>query len=190
MLLIALASQAQSQMKITKDPDNNIGLFGIIQASYIKNYKASFRQIEPGSDKTTNLDTKNSNTYSLNMIVGYFILPKRLSLGMGFGLDGYHNPNANTAPLYGDLRFYLTSGRNIPYLYIDYGYLVKLGVDFHKGQVGRIGVGYKFFVSKKLCMTADVSFTAKSVSYTNDAVRPHNALNIKGIGFTLGFFLF
>jgi len=190
ILFMGAVSQAQEQKNMIIS-NRNTGLFGILQASYIKNYNAY--RIISGSDgvQKINLKTTGSNTYSLNAIFGYFVIPKRLSIGVGFGLDGYHNPDINTAPLYGDIRFYFTSERNIPYIYVDYGGLIQLGQEFHKGQVGRIGIGYKFFVSKKLCLVADVSFAAKSISYSNDPVlKSDDAVFIKGIGFTLGFLLF
>jgi hypothetical protein len=114
----------------------------------------------------------------------------RLSAGLGFGLDGYHNPDMNTAPLFGDVRFYFTSERSIPFVYVDYGGLVKLGEAFHKGQTARLGVGYKFFVTKKLCITADASVSSKYISFTNQAVNSRNAMYVKSIAFTVGFFLF
>lgn len=190
ILFMAAVSQAQELNNMITN-NKNTGLFGILQASYIKNYNA-YRVISgPDGVQKIDLETTGSNTYSLNVIFGYYVISRRLSVGVGFGLDGYHNPDINTAPLYGDIRFYFTSERNIPYIYIDYGGLVQLGQEFHKGQVARIGLGYKFFVSKKLCMVADVSFAAKSISYTNDPVlRSDDAVFIKGVGFTLGFQLF
>lgn len=190
-ILLAATVVCRAQTNVNKNGDKNTGLFGIIQGSYIKNFNAYEETNVQNTDVNTNLNTKLSNAYSLNLVVGYYVIPKRLSAGLGFGLDGYNNPNANTAPLYGDVRFYFTSERNIPYVYANYGGLLQLGQGFHKGQVARIGAGYKFFVSKKLCMTADVSFVAKSISYTNEPVlRSKDALFIKGVGFTLGFQLF
>ena len=192
VLFMAVVSQAQEPGNVTIN-NKNTGLFGILQVSYIKNYNA-YRIISgPDGVQKTDFETKGFHTYSLNVIFGYYVISKRLSVGAGFGLDGYHNPDINTAPLYGDVRFYFTSERNVPYIYIDYGGLVQLGqeLDFHKGQVARIGLGYKFFVSRKLCMMADVSFAPKSISFTNEPVsRSDDTFYVKGVGFTLGFLLF
>jgi len=190
-ILLAATVVSQAQTNICKKGDKNTGLFGLIQGSYIKNFHAYEETNIKNVDVNTQLNTKQSNAYSLNFIVVYYVIPKRLTAGLGFGLDGYNNPNANTAPLYGDVRFYFTSERNIPFVYVEYGGMLQLGKEFHKGQVARIGAGYRFFATKKLRMTADISFVAKSLSYTNEPVlRSKDALFIKGVGFTLGFQLF
>jgi hypothetical protein len=189
VMMMAAVVQAQNPENNVKDPDKNTGLFGVIQGSYIKNYSV-IRSISGQYSSDTELDASQSKALSLNVLMGYYVIPKRLSLGLGFGLDGYSNPGMNTAPLYGDLRFYMTSERNIPFVYLDYGGLVKFGETFHKGQLLKLGTGYKFFVSNKLCMTADIGFAFKSVSYTDQAISPKDAVFVKGVAFTVGFFLF
>lgn len=185
-LLISVAVHAQNHL--TK-LDKNTGLFGIVEASFIKNYSL-IHSISGQNASDTHLDAGQSVAYSLNVMMGYYVIPKRLSLGLGFGLDGYHVPDMNTAPLYGDLRYYLKSARKTPFVYLDYGGLVKLGDAFHKGQMLRIGAGYKFFVSKKLCMTTDLNFNFKSVSNTDVAFGSKDAIFVKGVAITVGFFLF
>lgn len=187
VLLMTVAVYAQDNG--VKDPNKNTGMFGIVQGSFIKNYSV-IHSVSGQHSYDTPLDARQSVAYSLNVIMGYYVIPKKLSLGLGFGLDGYHIPDMNTAPLYGDLRFYLNPKRNTSFLYLDYGGLVKFNETFHKGQMLRLGSGYKFFVSKRLCMTADLSFDFKSVSNTDEVFSPKDAIFVKGVAFTVGFFLF
>ena len=137
------------------------------------------------------LNTDQSYAKSLNVVLGYFVIPRRLMVGLGFGLDRYEDPGFNTAPLYGDIRYYWTDERNIPYFYASLGGLLKLSVDFKPGATGRIGIGYKFFASKKLALHADLGYMAKGVNLDGKPVRnSNNNLNIKGVALTLGVSLF
>jgi len=189
-IMTSFTLKAQNLDRI-KDIDKNKKFTAIIRLSYIKNYDADYEITIPerGTQKT-NLSTNNAYAKSLNVILAYYVMPKRLSLGIGFGLDRYEEPGFNSAPLYGDIRFYLTNKRNVPYLYANLGTLAKLGPDFVKGRTGEIGVGYKFFVSKKLCLNAQLSYTAKEASFINEFNTLKETVGIKGIALSIGFVLF
>lgn len=194
LLLLIIASstlKAQDSNKY-RDLDKNEKFLSIIQLSYIKNYEAN-NEITISGQGTRNieLNTDNAHAYSLNFIFGYFVIPKRLSIGIGFGLDGYHEPGFNSAPLYGDFRFYLTNERNVPYVYANLGTLTKLSSNFVRGYSGKIGFGYKFFISKKLCLNTDISYVAKGASLTRESYNSSNdVINIKGVALSIGFTLF
>jgi hypothetical protein len=173
---------AANEISHAKDPDKDKGLFGIIQLSYVPNHE----YIQYWWNQAYIYDDLGSHVRSLNFIMGYYILPSRLSLGAGFGLDGYFNPQHNTAPLYGDLRYYFPKKRNAFYGRLGYGGYLPLGGPITTtGSYFRVGAGYKVFVSKKLCMNFDVSYApAKIVNDENDYSK------VKGIAFSVGFFLF
>ncbi|MBS9766204.1 MAG: hypothetical protein KGV44_01535 [Flavobacteriaceae bacterium] len=185
LIFVVTVSKAQSL-------DRNKGFSSIIQFSLMKNYKASNEIYTKGKGyKNYKLDVNNANAYSLNCILGYFVIPKMLSVGVGFGLDGYHNPNFNSAPLYLDARIFLMESRNSPYMYLDFGGLVKLSSAFEKGLTAKIGWGYKFFTSDKICLNASVGFDAKGVSLTDEAYqKSDNIIEIKGVTLTIGATLF
>ncbi len=175
-----------------QNSDRNEGFSSIIQFSLIKNYKISNEVFTEGVGiKNHKLKTNNSNAYSLNYILGYFVVPKMLSVGVGFGLDGYHQPNFNTAPLYVDTRLFLMESKNSPYVYLDFGMLVKWSSTFKRGLMAKIGFGYKFFTSDKICLNASLDFNAKGVSLTNESYRnSSNSIDVKGVSLTIGATLF
>lgn len=170
------------------DETHNKGFFNITQAGFINVKEAREEIFSPDfGTKAEKLSVDKAIAYSLQTINGFFISPN-LSLGVGIGLDGYQNPDINTAPLYVDLRTYLLKGKNSPFLVIDYGWLLKFGNEFKKGNMVKIGVGWKFPISKKICMIADVSFMAKGISLTNDSyTESRHIVDVKGSGVNFGF---
>lgn len=192
--LLIIVSQTIKAQKFHnyKDLDKNEKFISIVQFSYMKNYKANNEITLSGQGKRNNkLNTDNAHAYSLQVVLGYFVVPKRLSIGMGFGLDGYHEPGFNSAPLYGDIRLYLTDERNAVYMYANLGTLTKLSSRFVRGYSGKIGCGYKFFVSQKLCLNADIGYAAKGASLTNESyTSSDNIINIKGVALSIGATLF
>ena len=59
-----------------------------------------------GGSGSLYLDTQNSFSIGPTGVFGYFIIPKRLSLGLGTGVIWYNNPDITAVPLFADLRFY------------------------------------------------------------------------------------
>ncbi len=149
MMPFALKSQNLGKLK---DVDKNKKFMSIVRLSYIKGNKDTAKD--------------NAYAYSLNAILGYYIIPKRLSMGIGGGFDFYEESSFNSAPLFLNIHFDLTSERNIPYIYANLGALLKLSSNSIDGGTREIGLGYKFFVSKKLCLNAELGYAGKGVSFT------------------------
>ncbi|MGC6524948.1 MAG: hypothetical protein ACON30_01560 [Flavobacteriaceae bacterium] len=176
-----------------KDLDNkNTGLVSILQFSLAKNYEAhQVVNIPNTGSRGTDLSVSKSFAKSLNVVLGYFVIPHRLMLGVGFGLDRYENPGFNTAPLYGDVRFYWTDERNVPYLNVSLGGLLKLSSDFKPGATARLSLGYKFFISEKLAFHTDFGYFVKGVYLDGKSRKEsNNDLSIRGVALTIGVNLF
>lgn len=150
MMPFALKSQNLGE---PKDVNKNKKFMSIVRLSYIK-----------GNKVYTAKD--NAYAYSLNAILGYYIIPKRLSLGIGSGFDFYEESSFNSAPLFLNIHFDLTSERNIPYIYANLGALLKLSSNSIDGGTREIGLGYKLFVSEKLCLNAELGYAGKGVAFT------------------------
>lgn len=156
------------QILYAQDDDRNVGLFNITQFSFISVSEISGAAFYSES---------NARAFSLNTIFGYFAIPGKFSAGLGFGLDGYHDPGFNTAPLYADLRYYLKNSANSPYALLDWGVLLPLSQIFSRGYGGRVGAGYKFRATRKILLNMDISFVNKSVE---------DNIDFRGMGFTVG----
>lgn len=175
-------AQVSAQDRLKKDIYKNEGLFGIVKLGFGQPLLVDYQQ----GHETTEVGSSNSSVYSLNVIGGYYIVPE-LSVGLGFGLDGLHNPSANTFPLYADLRYYSKDEGNSWYGLFDYGRTLKLSDGFKKGEMIRIGVGYKFFTGK-VCWVTDVTYGQYDVSIDGVAIRKtQNSYSYKKvIGFSIG----
>lgn len=128
LISIFFASGSLAQIKQS-------GYYGQIQFAYHSglgsiHYDEDFNPVYSG------------NAFGLTGSFGYFIHP-RLSLGMGTGLVGYHNPGHNTFPVFLDLRGYLKDQRNTLFSSLKAGAAVKLSESFSQGMFGSLGLGYK-----------------------------------------------
>ena len=77
------------------------------------------------------------------------------------------------------------------YIYGNYSSLLKTGSSFRKGAGVKMGLGYKFFLSQKLCLMADIGYSATLVSLTNEGIYASDrTIGVGGTVFGLGFVLF
>jgi len=82
---------------------------------------------------------------------GYFIT-KKLSLGLGFGLDGYHDYTFNTAPLFVDTRFYFKTQPQTFFVFSNIGYAIPLAGNFEKGFIGGVSFGRKISMRRVILL--------------------------------------
>lgn len=170
-----------------QDTFKNESFFNVTQFSIGSLHRADYTQSFSGQiTQGTSLNTDNSRVYSLRTVFGYF-LNRKWSVGVGVGLDGYHEPNFNTLPLYGDLRYYFLTGKKSVFSYLNYGAVVKIGESFEKGTLLNFGIGYKFFASEDIALLVSISTDYKALSLTNQnfAVSDQSVL-ISGSKLTLG----
>ncbi len=182
-----LACQTNAQER-TKDEK----WFIQTQFTYVKITKVVRDTFSPGTGvRIRELDASKSFLLSLHAIGGYFVIPRRLSLGIGFGWDGYYNPNLTTAPLYGDLRFYFTNEESIPYIFLNYGGYLKLGNSFSRGGAFRLGAGYKISLPGQVLMYIEAAITRAGISLTDEPyITADDTYRFEGIAFTFGFYLY
>lgn len=166
ILLFSLISiELFSQDLKGEDTYKNENFFGIVKASLALPISVEYEN----DHATEKIGSLKSSILSLNAIGGYYLIPE-LSLGLGFGLDGFHNPTANTFPIYGDLRYYVKDEGDTWYGLLNYGKNLKLNDSFKKGELIRIGVGYKFFIGK-VCWVADMHYGQYDISLDNKSIR-------------------
>lgn len=139
----------------------------------------------------TYLDHSKSFAISINAISGYFLIKRRLSLGVGIGYDGYVNPAFNTLPLYGDLRFYFTDELNIPFVHLSLGGLLDVGTGFHRGGYFELGAGYKFTIGDTFESYVGLALTRGGVSMTSEPLTTSaDQFVYRGLAFTYGVYLY
>lgn len=189
-LVISLYSFGQTESKISKDENKNVGFFNITKFGYIG--VTELKQelfIEGEGNVFSDLDTSKTHAWSLQTINGYFLSPS-FSLGIGMGLDGYHNPNFNTLPVVLDARFYFSDESDSFYTFLNIGPSVRIGGEnskFRKGMVFNIGAGYKFKVAKNLFLVSDIYYSHKTVSFTDEWIgTSDNVIKANGLGLSLG----
>lgn len=142
-------------------------------------------------ETVTTLPNEDTYTISLNNITGYFIT-NQLSLGIGFGLDGVHNPDRNTLPVFVDLRGYFGKNENTVYSYLNVGPNIDPGIrnaNFNTGVTANLGLGYQLEVAQQL-FQLDLAYNFKNVEANN----PDNGIKrtdkIEGFSLNVGIIFF
>jgi hypothetical protein len=168
---------------VNQDTTKNTGWYGLLQLGYIHHSSVNYYDI----GELYEYESSGSHERSLNILVGYFVMPKRLALGVGFGLDGFHKPYYNTAPLYADARYFFSEKRNSFYARASYGGRVRLITPLDPtGAYVRLGGGYKVFISRKMAVNLDVSYAPTRLNFAGR----DEYWKMQGVAFSLGFFLF
>jgi len=133
-----------------QDEKRNKGLSGGIEFRYL-----STNSVHIGSEKMDNL----SGTYgkSLRFKMGYFFNP-HIYTGISIGADRYEVSAANTFPLTVNLQYYLKDSKNTFFSFAEAGPQISFSEATDNGYMSAIGVGYKFFVSKRFCLAATLGY--------------------------------
>ena len=185
-ILIFTSPLMFSQKNRDIDKYRNEGFFNIIRIGIIPltNVKS---EIWSNGLTVTNLPANKAIAYSFNIINGYFLNPN-FSLGIGIGLDGYHNPNANTMPLFVDVRYYFNEEAKSVYAFADVGSLIKVENRTRRGSMINLGMGYKFPINeKRIFLVSDISLSHKSISLDDMKIsKSTNIIRATGIMLSLG----
>jgi hypothetical protein len=188
ILTFFVSGLAYSQNEKSIDEFRNKGYFNITKFGYINVSSAKLETYSPiDGVVVTDLPLEKASAFSLQTINGYFFSPY-FSTGLGIGLDGYHNPNYNTLPIFLDFRVYFNDDIGSPYLFTDYGTLVKIENGTNNGTIFNIGFGYKLPLNeKRLTIVTDISYSYKSISNDGLSIRKSESwTQIKGIMLSLG----
>lgn len=136
---------------------------------------------------------------------GYFIrlrtqfgilITNQLSAGLGFGLDGYHVPGSNTAPLFLDGRYYWRDKPQTFFTGVNLGYSIPINSSvFQSGVMGSVLIGRRIS-GKRLIYVPSIGLNIQQIRnfrytivdldsnqfYTGEQSVIHNTL-----AFNLGF---
>ncbi len=82
-----------------------------------------------------------SKAFRLRISYGIFVNSKT-SVGLGLGLDGYHNPQHNTLPVFLEVRRFISSDENSLFAFLNLGTALKISQEFEKGFHFSSGLGY------------------------------------------------
>ncbi len=149
--------------------------------------KVNYKQID-------NKVSYEGHSFRLRTEFGYYD-PNHFNIGIGFGLDGYHESTMNTAPLFASFRYYLSQSRNPFFVLTNIGYSIKLNETFERGGLGSLEFGKKITLGRMSIMPSVGFnfFNAKEMGYftydpTNGQVQFYNDdLLVKTFVINVGF---
>lgn len=128
----------------------------------------------------------NNDGYSVRLRTqfGYF-LNDQFSCGLGFGLDGYHNFTANTAPLFLDVRYYTNPNPQSFFIFSNLGYSIPLSDNFEQGFMGGVALG-KRVSTRKLILLPSIGINIQQVKDIPYFTFGTENFNLMTISFNLG----
>lgn len=187
-LILLLSRPCAAQSTPTPEKKNkNSGVFNITQIGY--------NQGIGNTRYRDNAEFRNRGYVNrLRTTFGYFVNPN-VSLGLGFGLDGYHSPGYNTAPLVADARYYWRPAGNSPFVALNAGYSLKLDYPFEEGMMGSANAGYRFIWGRRthILLSAGLDLhqikDARVIIFTSptSAERFQADIWLKSLSFNAGF---
>ncbi|MFY0482474.1 hypothetical protein ACI6PS_07695 [Flavobacterium sp. PLA-1-15] len=186
---LLFSQEQQNTEDIVKDEKYNKGFFNLTKVSYTKVTSLEQELSGPGiGSGTVDLETDGTNAFALQTINGYFLNPY-LSLGLGISLEGFISPTINTFPVFADVRVYFVDDYSSPFVFGNYGALMRLGEEFKRGNMFAVGAGYKFTVGKerRTALVTDISYSGRKMSMTDDSLKDSdNVLTTGGISIGIG----
>lgn len=130
LAVIAFPSFGQVNKPLTdrlNDEYKNEGYFNIMKFSFISVSELKQERFVPGEGGFfSELNADGAHVWSFQTINGLFISP-HISLGIGIGLEGHHNPDFNTLPIFLDARVYLADDEDSLYTFLDIGSTLRIG---------------------------------------------------------------
>lgn len=164
------------------------------KGTYFKLFKITHINVTKFASKSTLIDVESRNyktneirNYNLELLNGYYLTNKS-SIGVGIGFSKIKDePNINTMPIYLDYRVYLHDTSHSPFVYVDYGKLIKIWDTFNKGWLFNIGIGYKYKSTKKHQFVTSLSYNHKGISLSDNSYKNSNYnYKIGGFGLNIG----
>jgi|SRR5690606_8133261 len=188
VIVFCLTFNLYAQEEKQKDIFKNKGYFNITKFTHYRVSNANLDFVDTDNSITrTDVKGNSPNGNSLQTINGYFINPK-ISLGIGLGIERFNSPDANTFPIFLDVRYYLEDDYNSFYAFADAGFLSKLDNSFRKGGMLGGGIGYKFFINsnKTIALVFDVGYYHRLIKIPFDNNPNTSDLILNGFSFSLG----
>lgn len=112
-----------------------------------------------GNIKLETLNSKipyEGHFFRLRSQLGYF-LTDQISMGIGIGLDGYHEFTANTAPVFIDARYFFSTDPQSFYAGLNIGSSLSISDNFESGNMYSILAGKKIS-TRKLILLPSIAF--------------------------------
>jgi len=161
-----------------QDTNKNKGLSGSVEFRYLSTYNVSVEQ-------TRGVNFDDMFGKSLRFGLGYFFNPHVYG-GLSFGADRYEDAflPANTFPVTLQGKYYLKDKRNTPYAYGEFGPSISFSDASDKGVSGGIGVGYKFFATKRMCLAGTLGYNYQK---SNEATSFGESTTRQSLVFGIGF---
>jgi hypothetical protein len=185
-VIFFIFTMAISSVGFAQGQKKSHNLYGVFQFGYLK----GTGNIEFNDVRTAN----KGNAFRARISGGYYITPK-FSTGLGWGLEGYHDPDYNLAPLFVESRYFLKPMGNALFIQANAGYQLSLSNEFRKGTYLGIYGGYK--IGKKrvhVLLSTGLDFNqvrnANILVYdatTNSLAVQHADIWLKSISFNCAF---
>ncbi len=144
LLVLCLALQVNAQKKIKYDVD--------LTYFYGLSINSDFGNFGRSDYKMNALGLRASVRYQFS---------EAISAGLGLGLDGYHNPDYNTFPVFITAQYAPLSDNRNAFLFADLGRGFGDTTHFNHGTTLNLGAGYKLMTGKNFGLTFRLGYNVR-----------------------------
>lgn len=169
-LTLCLAGKLNAQSSKEQFNCRNEGIYFTANPKLNFHLNSDFR-FELGNS-TYLVDTSDELTFSygFNIEIGYFIIPKSLSLGLGIGIEENDSFFVTYWPVCIDAKYYFLKERNSNFIQMNFGRVLSTRYNEVKGNNFLIGFGRKLFFTEKLAALMSINYSYLNIKYANTGI--------------------
>lgn len=162
LILILICFQT---LLFAQDADRNSGLYLTFNLQRTFHTSTYFEIISDNKIFTHDPEQSVTSTSAYYLEVGYFILPKRIALGLSISLESNSTFGVAYFPYYFNLKYMLSEDRNTIFIFSDIGKITRLADNNAIGNAFNFGLGKKLFFTEKLALNFAVAYSIRNIAY-------------------------
>jgi hypothetical protein len=155
---------------LSQEVSRNEGMYFAVNPKLNFHLKSDFRFEQGNSFYLVDTSEELTFSYGFNMEVGYFVIPKSLSIGLGLGIEENDYFMATYWPVYLDAKYYFLKGRNSNFIQINVGTVLSTRYNEVNGSNFLIGFGRKLFFTGKLAALMSINYNYLNINYANTGI--------------------
>lgn len=154
----------------SQDISRNEGVYFTASPKVNFHLKTDFRFEQGNSFYLVDTSEELTFSYGFNMEIGYFVIPKSFSIGLGLGIEDNDYFMATYWPIYLDAKYFLFKERNSNFIQMNLGTVLSTRYNEVSGGNFLIGFGRKLFFTGKLAALMSVNYNYLNINYANTGI--------------------
>jgi len=178
-----------------QDLDRNKGVYVTFNLQTTFHTKTTFEIVNNNTVYTYEPQEAVTSTSAYSFELGYFVLPKKLALGVAVSIESNSTFGVAYLPYFLNLKYLLSPDRNTIFLVSDFGRIQGLFGNNATGAAFNFGIGKKLFFTNKLALNFAIVYSIRDIEYEDvfnsvafNIFADRYLLNAHGLEIRLGLF--